>query len=143
MTQLPIVPQRQLQPGTTSSADAPACEHLPRQPRPARHAMNTAETDAMNLVGSQPGSTIRRVDQRSPASPPVTRRSRRGRVGRPTAACTDPNTVSGSCPACLHDRLGRSGVLVDDASEDLAAADLGTRRDGNWLVKARGSWFRD
>jgi hypothetical protein len=38
----------------------------------------------------------------------------------------------------LRDRLGRLGVLVDDASEDLAAADLGTWRDGGWLVKPRG-----
>ena len=29
-------------------------------------------------------------------------------------------------PACLRDRIGRSGVFVDDASECLAAADLGS-----------------
>jgi hypothetical protein len=35
-------------------------------------------------------------------------------------------------------KLSRSGVLVDDASEHLAAADLGAWRDGEWLVKGRG-----
>src|ERR1017187_8213733 len=34
--------------------------------------------------------------------------------------------------------LGRLGVLVDDASDHLAAAGLGAWRDGGWLVKGGG-----
>jgi hypothetical protein len=36
------------------------------------------------------------------------------------------------------DRLGRSGVLVYDASEHLAVADLSAWRDGDWLVNVLG-----